>query len=120
MNTALIDVTQAARDTVTLWQETRESGLLEQVKGAVEAADPYLRQAQRAARENRPPGEDAHFSVGELDATAKDVGHAIGEHHALMESALRHAEDLRRYATELEHLWGRLAGREERGFKLRT
>jgi len=109
MNTALIDVTQAARDTVSLWQETRESGLLEQVKGAVEAADPYLRQARRAARETHPPGEDARLSVGQLDTVAQDLGKAVTEHHSLVESALRHAEDLRRYATELEHLWRRLA-----------
>jgi hypothetical protein len=109
MNTTLIDVTQSARDTVQLWQEVRESGLLEQVRDTVQAADPYLRQAQRAAREIQPPADDGRVSLGGVDESARDLGHALAEHHALMESAMRHAEDLRVYVTELEHLWRRLA-----------
>jgi methyl-accepting chemotaxis protein len=110
MNPTMTDVTQAAREMVQLWQDVRESGLLEQVRNAAHAADPYLRQAQRAAREAHPPAEDARTSMTAVDEVAKDLGKTLVEHHALMESASRHAEDLRAYVTELEHLWRRLAG----------
>jgi hypothetical protein len=109
MTTTALDVTQAARDMIQLWQEIRESGLLEQVKDSVASADPYLRQARRTASEVQPPAEDARHSLGELDPVARDVGKMLTDHRVLIESALRHAEDLRGYVTELEHLWRRLA-----------
>jgi hypothetical protein len=107
--TMVMDVTESARQMVQLWQEVEESGLLEQLRQTVENADPYLRQAQRTARQAEPPAELARLAVGELDPAAQELGRALREHRALVESAFKHAEALRAYTTELTHLWGRLA-----------
>jgi hypothetical protein len=105
----VIDVTETAQEMIRLWQEVKESGLLEELRDTVSAADGYLRQADRAARQMQPPAEHARPAPGEVDAAGKDVGRLLREHHTLMQSAATHAQELRAYVIELEHLWGRLA-----------
>jgi len=105
----VIDVTEAAQEMVRLCQEVTESGLLEQVQQIVATADGYLRRAQQAVRDLQPPPEHARPPVEGVDPGAMDIGRQLREHRTLIETAAKDAGELRRYVTDLEHLWKRLA-----------
>jgi len=106
---AIVDVTQSAQEMVRLSQEATESGLLEQVRDAVAAADAYLRRGEHAVRDLQPPAEHARPPVEEIGEPALEMGKQIQEHRTLMQSAARQASELRAYATELERLFRRLS-----------
>ncbi len=108
--TTVIDVTQAAREMVRLCQEVTESGLLEQVRDTVTVADGYLRRGAHAAREQQPPAEDPRPPVADIGADARELGRQMNEHRTLIQAAAKHATELRAYVSDLEHLFGRLAG----------
>jgi hypothetical protein len=105
----VIDVTEAAQEMVRLCQEMKESGLLEQVQYIVSSADTYLRRAQQAERDLQPPAEHARPPVAGVEPAAVDIGRQLREHRTLIETAAKDSADLRRYVTDLEHLWKRLA-----------
>ena len=105
----VIDVTEAAQEMVRLCQEMRESGLLEQVQHIVTSADAYLRRAQQATRDLQPPAEHARPPVTGVEPAGIDIGRQLREHRTLIETAAKDSTDLRRYVTDLEHLWKRLA-----------
>ena len=104
-----IDVTQPAHEMVRLSQEVTESGLLEQMRDLVATADAYLRRSQQAVRDLQPPAEHARPPAEGISDEAKEMGKQLREHQTLMQSAARHATELRTYITDLEHLFGRLA-----------
>ena len=105
-----IDVTQAAHEMVRLCQEVTESGLLEQARETIAAADPYMRRGQQAVRDLQPPAEHARPPVEGIGSAARDVGRQLEEHRTLIQAAARDAAELKGYVTELEHLFRRLAG----------
>ncbi len=105
----VIDVTESAHEMVRLCLEMKESGLLEQVREIVLAADPYLRRAEQATREMQPPPEHARPPVEGIDEEVRQLGSQLGEHRMLLQSAMKHASELRAYVTDLEHLWRRLS-----------
>lgn len=105
-----IDVTQTAHEMVRLCQDVTESGLLEQLRDTIAAADPYLRRGEHAVREQQPPAEHARPPAAAVGDTARDLGRQLSEHRTLMQAAARDANEMKAYATELEHLFRRLAG----------
>ncbi len=105
----VVDATQTAQEMVRLSQEVTESGLLEQVRELVATVDAYLRRGEQAARDLQPPAEHARPPVGEIGEPARDLGRQLRDHHTLVQSAARHAAELRAYVTDLEHLFTRLA-----------
>jgi hypothetical protein len=105
----VIDVTRAAQEMVRLWQEVTESGLLEQVRDTVSAADAYLRRGEQAVRDLQPPPEHARPPVEGIGEPARELGRQLAEHRTLVQAAARHAGELRAYVTDLEHLFQRLS-----------
>jgi hypothetical protein len=105
----VIDVTQTAHEMVRLCQEVTESGLLEQARETVAAADPYLRRGEHAVRDLQPPAEHARPPVDGIGERARELGRQLTEHRTLMQAAARDASELKAYVTELEHLFRRLA-----------
>jgi hypothetical protein len=105
----VIDVTEAAQEMVRLCQEVTESGLLEQVQHVVSTADAYLRRAHHAVRDLQPPPEHARPPVASVEPDAVGIGRQLREHRTMIETAAKDAAELRRYVTDLEHLWKRLA-----------
>ncbi len=105
----VIDVTEAAQEMVRLCHEVTESGLLEQVQHIITTADAYLRRAQHAVRDLQPPAEHARPPVEGVEPGGLDIGKQLREHRTLLETAAKDSGELRRYVTELEHLWKRLA-----------
>ncbi len=106
----VVDATQTAQEMVRLSQEVTESGLLEEVRALVATADTYLRRGEQAARDLQPPAEHARPPVAEIGDAARDVGRQLREHRTLVQTAARHATELRTYATDLERLFARLSG----------
>ncbi len=105
----VIDVTQTAHEMVRLCQEVTESGLLEQVRETIAAADPYLRRGEQAVRDLQPPAEHARPPVEGIGEAARELGRQLSEHRTLMQAAARDASELKAYVTELDHLFRRLA-----------
>jgi len=104
----VIDVTQTAHEMVRLCQEVTESGLLEQVRETIGAADPYLRRGEQAVRDLMPPAEHARPPVEGIGEGARELGRQLSEHRTLIQAAARDASQLKAYVTELEHMFHRL------------
>ena len=105
----VMDVTETAQEMVRVSQEVTESGLLEQVRDLMAEADAFLRRGQQAVRDQQPPPEHARPPVAGVDDAGRELGKQLSEHRTLVQTAARDASALRAYATELEHLFRRLA-----------
>ncbi len=105
---AVLDLSKAAQETARLGDDLRASGLLEQMRAFVDAADPYVRRARRAVRELEPQAEHVGQATIVLDDDTQAIGTTLRDQWATIEEGLRAAASARSYLAELEKLWRNL------------